>query len=325
VTLTTGGPTGRALCRFGEQDVAVLDTVPEDRDEPGARAFFPFTLSPALLAQLSGDDLAVPDLRAPIDLEIVESVSSALPRLSARNGWNVQFGRELNASDDRGHFVEKPRVLKPDPAREWARPPGDAERLLPVLEGKHLEPFVAHVARARFLVPASVARRLLASSSSFGRPRLAYRDVASATNRVTLIAAMLPADCVTTHTLFCLKTVLDEDAQWFLCGVMNSYVANYLIRLRVTTHVSSGIIERLPVPLVGLDSPPAAAIVTIGRQLAARLAGVCDDRLQALVACLYGLKAAQFSHVLDTFPLVEKRRRDGALAEFARLSDCGTP
>ena len=322
VTLTTEGPTSRTFCRFGEQDVDRLDTVPEDPAEPGGRAFYPFTLSPALLAQLSGDDLAVPDLRAPIDLEIVESVSSASPWLSARNGWNARFGRELNASDDRGHFLDKSRVrLKPDPAREPARSSGSAERLLPVLEGKHIEPFVAHVADARYLVPAGVARRLLARNPAFGRPRLAYRDVASATNRVTLIAAMLPADCVTTHTLFCLKTALDEDVQWFLCGVMNSYVANYLIRLRVTTHVSSGIIERLPVPLIGLDSPPAAAIVTISRQLAARLPRVCDDRLQALVARLYGLTTAQFAHILDTFPLVDKLRRDGALVEFARLSE----
>jgi hypothetical protein len=36
------------------------------------------------------------------------------------------------------------------------------------------------------------------------RARLAYRDVASATNRLTLIAAVIPARAATTHTLFCL-------------------------------------------------------------------------------------------------------------------------
>ena len=45
-------------------------------------------------------------------------------------------------------------------------------------------------------------------SARYERPRLAYRDVASATNRLTLIAAILPPRCVSTHTVFCLRTPL---------------------------------------------------------------------------------------------------------------------
>jgi len=300
VTTTTGRPTGRTLCRFGEKDVASLDGLPDAVDDRSRETLYPILLSPALLVRLSGDDLAVPDIRSPIDLEILERTSSAFPWLSAPDGWCAHFGRELNASDDRHHFLE-----------------GGAG--LPVVEGKHLEPFVAHLARARFRIPAPVASRLLAGNRSFRRWRLAYRDVASATNRVTLIAAILPPDCVTTHTVFCLKTALDEDAQWFLCGVMNSYVANYLVRLRVTTHVSAGIVERLPAPLVPTDVGLGAAIATASRQMAARMRGTGDHRLQALVARLYDLTAEQFSHVLETFPLVEQERRDGAFEEFLRL------
>src|SRR6185295_8981209 len=46
-----------------------------------------------------------------------------------------------------------------------------------------------------------------------------------------LIAAMIPEGNVTTHTIFCLKERLDTDVQWFLCGMFNSFVANYLVRL----------------------------------------------------------------------------------------------
>jgi hypothetical protein len=309
LTTTTGRPTIRTRCRFGQRDVAALDGLPDTVDDRGREASCPIRLSPSLLARLSGDDLAVPDIRSPLDLEILERAASAFPWLSSPDGWGARFGRELNASDDRQHFVEPTEVLRRD----------RRDQLLPVVEGKHLEPFRAHVARARVRIPAAAASRLLGASASFRRARLAYRDVASATNRVTLIAAMLPPDCVTTHTLFCLKTALDEDAQWFLCGVMNSYVANYLVRLRVTTHVSAGIVERLPVPVMPADSGPAAEIVTLSRQIAARMPGVHDDRLQALVARLYGLTAGQFSHVLATFPLIEEERRRAAFAEFVRL------
>ena len=53
---------------------------------------------------------------------------------------------------------------------------------------------------------------------------------------------------MTTHTVFCVKETLDEEAQQFLCGILNSYVANYLVRMRVGTHVSAAIVARLPVP-----------------------------------------------------------------------------
>src|SRR4029434_8992773 len=87
------------------------------------------------------------------------------------------------------------------------------------------------------------------------RARLAYRDVASATNRLTLIAAIVPARAVTTHTLFCLRTPLPLSAQRALCALTNSYVANYLIRLRVNTHVTVSLVSRLPVPLVAHGHP----------------------------------------------------------------------
>ena len=80
--------------------------------------------------------------------------------------------------------------------------------------------------------------------------------MAGATNRLTLIAAILPADCVSTHTVFCLRTPLPISAQHFLCGLFNSFVLNYLVRLRVTTHVTTAIVQRLPVPT--LDMAPAA-------------------------------------------------------------------
>ena len=36
--------------------------------------------------------------------------------------------------------------------------------------------------------------------------------------------------------------------QYFLCGLFNSFVVNYLVRLRVSTHVTTALVERLPVP-----------------------------------------------------------------------------
>ena len=112
-----------------------------------------------------------------------------------------------------------------------------------------LDPFRVRLDAARFRMEMHEADRRLGTRHR--RPRLAYRDVASATNRLTLIAAILPAQCVSTHTVFCLKTPLRQTAQWFLCGLFNSLVVNYLVRIWVTTHVTTSIVERLPIPTEG--------------------------------------------------------------------------
>ena len=153
---------------------------------------------------------------------------------------------------------------------------------------------------------------MLLDPPRYERPRLAYRDVASATNRLTLIAAVLPANCVSTHTVFCLRTPLPLAAQYFLCGLFNSFVVNYLVRMRVTTHVTTATVERLPIP--GRDDSPRAfrEIAALARRLSRRDDREAAARLQAMVAALYQLTAGEFAHVLGTFPLIPKEERDAA-------------
>jgi hypothetical protein len=139
--------------------------------------------------------------------------------------------------------------------------------------------------------------------------------VAAATNRLTLIAAIVPAGAVTTHTIFCLREPIDEERQWFLCGVFNSVVANFCIRLRGATHVPAAVIQRLP---VACDAPFAAmkSIAALARGLAAVSCPDDEARLQAEVARLYGLTRDEFAHVLSTFPLLAADAREAALGAW---------
>ncbi len=156
------------------------------------------------------------------------------------------------------------------------------------------------------------------SDPAAARPRLAYRDVASATNRLTMIAALLPAGCASTHTVLCLRTPLPMRAQHFLCGLLNSFVVNYLVRQRVATHVTTAIVEQLPVPR-RQDAPSAfmeiAALAhRLGRERSLNERAGALARLNARVAALYQLSREEFAHVLSTFPLVPEDERSRALA-----------
>jgi hypothetical protein len=291
LTCTTGRPTSSIRCRFGLTSVSEL--------ESAARA--PIVISRRLLARVSGeDDLGIPEVASEADLAIVEAVSHSAPRLGAPDGWHVAFGRELNASDDRELFA----------------PIESAPTGRPVIEGKQIEPFRVALADSRLALRESVDcdRRVPR------RARLAYRDVASAGNRLTLIAAIVPARAVTTHTLFCLRTPLPRAGQRVLCALLNSYVANYLVRLRVNTHVTVSLVSRLPVPVLEAGHPLFARVAACADALVQGQEPTEEmdeyTEIQAIAALLYRLTPAQFEHVLSRFPLVPGEVRQRALLRF---------
>jgi hypothetical protein len=141
--------------------------------------------------------------------------------------------------------------------------------------------------------------------------------VASATNKMTLIAAILPAGCVSTHTVFCLRTPLPLGAQYFLCGLFNSFVVNYLVRLRVTTHVTTATVERLPIPTRHMAPTAYREIAALARLLSGKHDAASLATLNARVAELYQLSRLELGHVLSTFPLMPVEERQRAFKIFA--------
>jgi hypothetical protein len=298
-----GQPTRQTRCRFGERDPAVLETVDgatRGDGEDGRTV----TFTPALLRRLSGPGLAIPYVTSRADLRLVERLVSASPALSDARGWGARFGRELNRTDDRALFSGT----------------GDG---LPVVEGKHVDPFDVRIEDCRLRVRRAAALLREDLRRSVGRPRLAYRDVAASTNRLTLIAAIVPPGAVTVHTLFCLRTKLETADLVFLCCMLNSFVANYLVRMWVTTHLGTGTVERLPVPRPPDGSRAAGRLRELGVALLrarGRDTAVLAEA-QALVAHLYGLSPAEYTMILESLPLVDPGLRSLASAHHRRLAD----
>jgi hypothetical protein len=289
LTCTPGERTDTVRCRFGLTDPEQL----------GQRSPVPVTITRALVSRLSGeDDLAIPEIRGNEDLRLLERISARVPMLCAADGWHIAFGRELNATDDRELFVE-------------ASVDADGR---PVLEGKSIEPFRVSNGECRYRLRHDAHVRVPR------RPRLAYRDVASATNRLTLIAAIVPASAVTTHTLFCLKTSLPLDAQHVLCALLNSFVANYLVRFRVNTHVTVNLVSRLRVPRLESSGRIHQRLSSLAQTLMHAPAAAESQpeyaELQALVATAYDLSERDFSHVLSTFPLIPAAIKERCLTDF---------
>ena len=294
LTASCGRATSSIPCRLGLRDLAALESMTNDDGEVIEE--LPVTIPIRLVERLSPGDLSIPDVRSRVDLAIVERAANLFAPCGSDSGWRARFGRELNQTDDRELLAAGGRGL-------------------PVVEGKHIEPYRVRVAETRYtILERDAASRL--RRAPFERTRLCYRDVAGATNRTTLIAALLPAGCVSTHTLFCLTTPLDLDSQQFLCGLFNSLVVNYLVRLRVGTHVTTAIVEALPIPTRAQAHSAFGEIVGAVRSLEQRFDVPAAARVNAAVALLYQLSADEYRHVLGTFPLVPQDERDAALRAF---------
>ena len=301
LSTTAGAPTRRTRCRFGARDPSVLDTIVSGAAGHLSRDSA-VTMTPEFLKRVSGPGMAIPHLRSNPDMRLVRQLVDRFPPLADVRGWGATFGRELNATDDRGVFTASPGVV-------------------PVVEGKHVGPFIVRLSACDRWIANPDALRARAVWRAARRPRLAYRDVASSSNRLTLIAAILPRHTMAVHTVLCLKTRLPLRDQTFLCGMLNSLVANYLVRLWVTTHLGTTTVERLPMPRPDMRSDEYARLVALAHQLGRP----CLDwngvyaRLQALAARLYGLAAEDLRLVLASFPLVDDAVRRAIAQAFSDL------
>jgi hypothetical protein len=297
LTASCGAPTRSIACRFGITDPAELESADAGSTHGD---WYPVRLTPDLLHRVSGRTLSIPLWATPVDVAIAERAASLFPPLGSQEGWGARFGRELNATEDRRWFT---------------LPPGG----LPIVEGKQIEPFHVAVDRSRHAIAGEAARRLL-PDCRYERPRLCYRDVSGATNRLTLIAAVLPARCVSVHTVLCLRTRLSATDQHFLCALFNSFVINYFVRFRVSTHVTAALVEQLPIPT--RDHAPSAHREIAGLAATVARTGTAEalHRIQAHAARLYQLSAVEFEHVLASFPLVPIEERQAALRSFTTES-----
>jgi len=154
-------------------------------------------------------------------------------------------------------------------------------------------------------------------------PRIAFRDVTRATDTRTVRVALCPGRAFHANTA---PVVLwargDERDQAYLLGVLSSRPLDWYGRRSVEIHVNFHIFNSLPMPRPPRTSPLWKRTVELAGRLAclderfadfARAVGVkCgplgpDEKqdhiheLDAVVAHLYGLDAAQLRHVFETF------------------------
>lgn len=290
------------------------------------------------LADVPGEEFAswsstaaFPLIPDPVSAQVFRRMKQNARFDAARAGWEFRpIQGDMNASADRNVMefdTEAPRgripvvagasynLWNPDAGTPFAY--GNPKLLRPHLANK--------LARAvRNSRSAYNGLKFAPKTLPMDSARIAFRDIARATDTRTAIPCLLPPGTAAVHqSPILVRRQGDEKAEAFLLGVMSSIPFDWGARRWVELHLTFELLNALPVPVYEPDSAAAKRVV----EIAGRLAAV-DDRyadwaanvgvptgsvktqtakddligeLDALASLLYGLTEDQVEHVFATF------------------------
>lgn len=171
--------------------------------------------------------------------------------------------------------------------------------------------------------------------------RVGFCDVASPTNDRSLVAALIPPDCVCGHKVP--TFTFEPDFEWAYMvwlAVANSFTMDFVVRKKISLTMSYTVLDSLPFPRLRADDPVARTLVPLALRLTCtspemndywnlvarcgfveiippqisppgfvdqeeRQAVLC--KLEAIVAkVLFGLSRSEVEFILGTFPIVRK-------------------
>jgi hypothetical protein len=362
-----GGPTEAFRAAFltgkdaaGRERAIGLDALPDVLADLDERAP---VLTLEQVRALAPATLAFPELQTALDAEIVAHCAEAVPALNLdKRGWDLTYCTELHADRDAYRFKDGAYLAALRAKRDsfrWREP--DKTEWWPLVEGAqiyHLEFPYASNAIDRWVRSPDI-RNIRARTNSDGSSvtehfRVAWRDVASATNERSVVAAVLPPRVVAKHKA---PTVwggsLDICHVLRLAAVLSSFCFDYLVRMKGATSMTYGIMNSTPAPtydaLEGAEDPTAAAILLSSQapeefgdlrghwQSDFADAATARSVADAQVALAYGLTLPQYAAVLSAFPNLDRSQpmlagepkcfvtRDLALHAFCDLAKCERP
>ena len=329
LTFGKGGRTEQFPAAFMRHEVRELERFP---------AADSLNMSIELIRRMSPDSLSVMEFKSETDVQISEKMLR-FPLLGADvpDKWSVKLTREFDMTNDSHLFRTAPA-----PGR------------LPLYEGKMIHQFTHEWegAQTRYWVDEKEGRKAILGARATDKQqsldyqgyRLGFRDIAASTNERTMIMTVMPPMNFAGNTLIVSSKPSDGSTLLSLAATLDSFVIDWMIRQKITSHVNMFYFYQLPIPRLAEGDPYFAELV----ERAARLIcttpefddlakevgidshknGATDSveraRLRAeidgMVAHLYGLTEAEFTHILGTFPIVQDEVKAAALAAFRALT-----
>jgi Alw26I/Eco31I/Esp3I family type II restriction m6 adenine DNA methyltransferase len=264
------------------------------------------------------------EIKTPLDYTILEKMLK-YPYLGKemKDSWNIDMSRGFDMTNDSKLF----------------KPAGVG---VPMLEGKNIHQYThqwKESPKARYsITEADIVANLSKEKIFHNNYWLAYRLIASSTNERTMISSIIPPGYVCGHSVAIIR-IPDVKEMCYLCGILNSFVIDYLMRQKVSTNLTMFNIKELPIPrlkegdVFNLIIKKVVQLVSITNEFSSlkseigMVSQITDEqdrqiikaKIDAIVAKLYGINEEELKHILSQFPLVDNKIKELVLREYSRI------
>ena len=291
----------------------------------------------SLIRKLSPDSLSVMEFKNELDIQIAKKMSR-FPLLGEKidGTWNPKLSREFDRGVDSKLFKVQQQKSS-----------------IPLFSGKHFNQFELSAEAAYYWIDEDSGRQAILGKDDDSKQVLDYqqyrwvhRRIARNSDLRTFITTILPQNIFLDNnapTLDIQYSEISYKEMLFLCGVANSFTLDWMLRQKVATTLNMFFIYQLPVPRLTEGDRYFSDIVERATKLicttpefddlAAEVGlgshtnGVTDEadraqlraELDGMIAHLYELTEAEFTHILSTFPIVPEDTKKAALDEYRKL------
>lgn len=265
-------------------------------------------------------DLSIPEVQDQLEWNLYRKISSNFDQFGKKsNGWDHIFYREVDMSLDK-------KIFKPN------RTKGS----LPVIEGRMIHQFRVGIKsyisgtgrravwKEAILKPGELNSQFFISkvdvpkknTDRVKRSRVAFCDITGQTNERTMLATIVPGDCICGNKVPTIDFVQNDNSQflsYLWVGIANSFVFDWLLRRTITTNANFFILDGVPVPKPDFDNPAAFKITQLVKKLLDKNnslydwdAGIIRAKIDALVSSLYKISYGDFKLILRDFKSLDR-------------------
>ncbi|WKZ40514.1 MAG: Eco57I restriction-modification methylase domain-containing protein [Anaerolineales bacterium] len=290
-------------------------------------------ISVPLVRRLSPDSLSIMEFKGDLDIHIAEKMLK-FPLLGEEieRTWKLTLASEFHMTND--SYLFKTQIGK---------------GRFPLYEGKMIWQFENKYSEPRYWIVEQDGASALGEKRGYQHYRIGFRDISASTNERATIATVLPKNVFVGNTIN-LNVPTEKSAPnnaelLFIVSFFNSFVFDWLIRQKITSHLNFFYVYQMPVPRLSAKDPAFAPIVERAAKLicttpefddlakevglGSHKKGVTDPKVRAqlraqldgMIAHLYGLTESEFAHILSTFPLVGEDVKSAAMVEFRKMGN----
>jgi hypothetical protein len=251
-----GGATNRFRCAFMEHDPERLSMI--DR-----RAL---QMNLHQVQEFSPDTLSIMEFVNQREMDTCSTIFSDTIKLgSFLSDRQTAFQDEFNITHDA-------RLLRPIAERDEAAD-------IPLFEGKNI-----WILSDRFTEPTNcICSKYVSLKATTSSTRVVYRDITANTNERTFIVTVIPKGIPTGNTLGVCP--MPDRLALLIAAICGSFVADWVMRKKITSHASKFIVNQLPLPNLELSTDRATRLHEILLSRASCLTCISDSFISIWETC----------------------------------------